>query len=198
MAIAPELDNMLLFILLVFPGLISMHIYRLFMPAHEIDWKTAMIEALFYGTINFGLCLPIIIPIHRNQFSNNHFLIYILLLVSVIVVIPMFWPICLAWLYKCKWLMRKLQLPYPTAWDYYFDHRRPCFVLVHLKNSKMIGGFYGNNSYSTSFPRHGDIYLEKVIKINEQGNFEKIVEDSDGLLISQNAYDYIELFEYKN
>lgn len=94
--------------------------------------------------------------------------------------------------------MKKLQLPFPTAWDYYFDARKTCFVLIHLKNGKMIGGFYGNKSYSTSFPRHGDLYLEKVVQVDKDGKFVKIIEGSEGMLVPQDSYDYIEMFEHKN
>jgi len=194
MNIAPELDKMLLFLLLVFPGLVSMHVYRLLMPAKEIEWKTALIEALFYGTLNFGLCLPIIVPIHRGKFPDNHFGLYILLLVVVLIVTPVLWPVLLRFLLKCKWLMAKLQLPYPTAWDYFFDTRKPYHILVHLKNGHLIGGYYGTNSYATSFPREGDLYLEKVIRVDSQGKFIEEIKDSEGTLINRDAYDYIELF----
>ena len=57
-----------------------------------------------------------------------------------------------------------MQLPFPTAWDYYFDKRNPSWVLVHLKDGTLIGGLFGDDSYATSFPTDGDIYLEKVAK----------------------------------
>lgn len=195
MKIAPDIDSMSLFILLVFPGLISMRLYRLIIPQKEMDWKTALIEALFYGTINFGICLPMIIPLQRSQFSHNYPVLYGLLLAIIILIPPSIGPFIILFLYKCKWIKDKIQLPYPTAWDYYFKNRKPCFILVHLKNGHKIGGFYGNKSYATSFPQHGDLYLEKVIRVNENGNFIEIIEDSEGTIISNDAYVYIELFK---
>lgn len=194
MKVAPEIDSMILFVLLVLPGLVSMHVYRWVMPARDIDWKTALVEALFYGTLNFGICLPIIIPIHRNNFPNAHLGWYITLMISVLIVIPFIWPCLLRFAFRWKWLMKKLQLPYPTAWDYFFGKRRCCFVLIHLKNGKMIGGYYGGESYSTSFPRHGDLYLERVCKVDADGCFKSIVDRTDGMLIPSDAYTYVEMF----
>jgi hypothetical protein len=52
MKIAPNFDQFILFILLIFPGFISMHIYRLLMPAKDIDWKNSIFEALFYDLVD--------------------------------------------------------------------------------------------------------------------------------------------------
>lgn len=198
MEIAPNIDKMLLFILLVFPGLISMHIYRLLMPAKDIDWKNAIIEALFYSSINFGLCLPILIPINRDNFVENHPVWYTILFLMIILVLPIIWPWLWTLILKNKKIMKGLQLPYPTAWDYFFDQRKPVFILIHRKNGKKIGGYFGENSYATSFPREGDIYLEKVVKVDESGKFLEIVKDSKGLLIKKEEYELIEIFEDPN
>lgn len=195
MKIAPDLDGLLLFFLLIFPGLVSMHVYRWFFPAKDIDWKTALIEALFYGVLNFGLSLPILIPIHRNNFYIDHVTLYVISMMVVIVVLPVAWPILLYFISKQKNWMQYIQLPFPTSWDYYFGKRRKCFVLVHLKNGKKIAGYFGSSSYATSFPRQGDLYLEKVIKVDKNGKFIGVISRSDGMIITSDVYDYIEIFK---
>ena len=195
MEIAPKLDNYLLFILLVFPGLLSMHIYRLIMPAKDIDWKHALTEALFYSSINFGLALPVLLPFHQEGFYNNHPVIYIFGMMIVLLITPIVWPYAWSKLIRSKKLMSRLQLPYPSAWDYFFDQRRTAFLLIHLKNGKKIGGYYGPASFATSFPREGDVFLEASVKVDDEGHFLSAVDNSIGLLIKKEQYDFIEFFQ---
>ena len=185
---------MMLFVLLVFPGLVSMHVYRILMPARDIDWKNAVIEALFYSTLNFGLFLPLLILIHRDAFDTNHPMIYIAGMLLVVLVGPIFWPYIWCKLIRSKKLVNKFQLPYPTAWDYFFDKREPAFVLVHLKKGKKIGGYYGPNSYATSYPRDGDIFLESVIKVDDDGKFLYIIDDTKGMFVRKDDYQLVEFF----
>ncbi|MCB4792749.1 MAG: DUF6338 family protein [Elusimicrobia bacterium] len=198
MEIAPNINNMMLFVLLVFPGLISMHIYRLFMPAKDIDWKNSVVEALFYSSINFGLCLPILIPINRGTFINLYPVWYSILFISTIIIFPILWPFLWVQIMKNKIFAKYLQLPYPTAWDYFFQKRIPVFVLIHRKNGKKIGGYFGTDSYATSYPKEGDIYIEKVVKVDETGKFKGIITSSKGLLVKNNDYELIEFFEDPN
>src|SRR3982751_3205973 len=48
------------FVLAVFPGLISTTVYRLIMPARAVEWGTAVVQGLFYSTVNFVLGLPLL------------------------------------------------------------------------------------------------------------------------------------------
>ena len=93
--------------------------------------------------------------------------------------------------------MAKLQLPFPTAWDFFFDQRKDTFVLIHLQNGNKIGGYYGENSYATSYTHEGDIFIEKAIKVDQNGVFLKVVEDSCGILIRKDEYNLIEFFNTK-
>ena len=90
--------------------------------------------------------------------------------------------------------MKNLQIPYPTAWDYFFDKRELTFLLIHLLDGKMIGGYYGPNSYAGDFPNDGDIYLEAVYSVDDDGKFCDPVENTKGLLIRRDQYSYIEFF----
>ena len=88
----------------------------------------------------------------------------------------------------------KIQLPYPTAWDYFFGRRERVFVLVQLKNGSKIGGYYGFQSYAASFPTEGEIYLEAVSRVDEDGKFKEPVNRSRGVIIRKDQYDLIEFF----
>ena len=55
-----SLSNAGLFLLIVFPGLISARVYRLVMPARDLKWADSVLEGLFYSAINFVLGLPLL------------------------------------------------------------------------------------------------------------------------------------------
>lgn len=190
-----NIDSIKIFILFVFPGLISMHVYRLYMPASSINWSTAILEGLFYSSVNFGLLFPLIIYIHYNGFSAKHPIWYGIIGMFILFIAPIIWPTIYRKIIKNKKLMNGLQLPYPSSWDYFFDLRIPVFVLIHLNNGEMIGGYFGENSYATSFPNDGDIYIETVYAVNADGSFGDPIDLSRGLLIRKAQYTHIELFD---
>ena len=189
-----DIDTLPLFILFVLPGLVSMRIYRLLIPCRQLDWGNACLEGLFYSAVNFALFLPLIVTIHHDSFPSKHPVWYGLLALLILLVGPIIWPIVYVKLVRSKKLMRGLQLPYPTAWDYFFDKRRSIFVLIHLKTGRMIGGYYGPASYATAYPDEGDIYLQAVYRVNDEGRFGEPIESTNGLLISKDQYSYIEFF----
>lgn len=188
-------DKLLLLIVLVFPGLVSMHVYRLIMPARAIDWSSAILEGIFYSILNFALTLPILVGITWNGFPFRHQYWFAGGLLSILLVFPIIWPWAWTCLIRNKKLMKGLQLPHPTAWDWFFDSRRPVFVLIHLKNGRKIGGYYGKGSFASSYPLDGDLYLRAVYSLDDNDRFTGAIEHTRGLLIRKDEYSYIELFD---
>lgn len=189
-----ESDSIQIFILLVVPGLISMHVWRLLIATPQVEWASAALEAAFYGALNFALTLPLIILIHQDGFPQRHPYIYAGLGLVVLFVAPIVWPLLLKLLLNTP-VMRGLQLPYPTAWDFFFEQRLPVFVLITLQNGRMIGGLFGPESYAASYPRDGDIYLECMYHVNSNGVFGQPVAGSRGVLVRKEEYSHIELLE---
>ena len=189
-----DISTVNLFIVLILPGLISMQVYRMMMPSRALDWGTAALEGLFYGILNLILSLPILLPLHHYNVQATHPKIYLALLGTVLLILPAIWPAILIWLHKTKRFTKWLQMPHPTAWDYFFDQRPEVFVLIHLKTGEMVGGYYGANSYASAFPHEGDIYVELVYKVNEHGQFGPVMKDSRGLLVRHDEYTHVELF----
>lgn len=85
--------------------------------------------------------------------------------------------------------------PYPTAWDYYFRKRQPCFVIARLKDGKALAGYWGRDSYATSFPNDGELYLQAVYRLNSDGTFGEPIADTRGALIRRDSYVVLEFFE---
>ena len=79
------------FMLVLFPGLISIHIYRLIMPSRSFDWGNGLLQALFYSTINFVLGLPILFAFVFGYDPLEHPVRYCLAALLVLLVTPLVW-----------------------------------------------------------------------------------------------------------
>jgi hypothetical protein len=183
-----------LFLLAVFPGLVSTTIYRLIMPARALDWGNALLQGMFYSAVNFVLGLPLLYLLVVGHDPLGHPVRYFAAAVLLLLVTPILWPLVLVSIFKSKRLATRIQIPYPTAWDFFFDQREPGFALIHLNNGKLLGGYWGGNSYAGSFPNDGDIYLEAVYSVDDAGLFGEVIPNSRGVLLRKEQYSYIELF----
>lgn len=189
-----KFETIQLFVLFVVPGLISMHVYRLLMPARAMDRAQAILQGLFYSSLNFVLLLPLLVLVHQPGYADRSPVVYWSVVLGALLVMPVLCPLLLRAAFKWKWLSRRIQLPYPTAWDFCFDLREPAFVLVHLSDGSLIGGYWGPNSYAGAFPNDGDIYLEAIYRVDEEGRFGDAIPHTRGLLLRKDQYSYIELF----
>ncbi len=187
-------EKLVLFVVFVFPGLVSMHIYRLIMPARGIKSSAAFLEASFYSIINFVIFLPVLAPQWYSGFAVRPGWRVYAEAALVLIVGPVLWPVLFVVTIRSRRLMRHLQLPYPTAWDAFFDRRSPCFLLVHLRDGGVIGGYFGYNSFAGAFPHEGDLYMEAAYQVDENGHFADAIEDTQGVLLRRDDYTYIELF----
>lgn len=149
---------------------------------------------MFYSGVNFVLSLPILYWLVFGHDPVQHAGRYIIAALLVLFVTPIAWPIALVAIFKSKWLAKRIQIPYPTAWDAFFDPRKPAFLLIHLTNGSLLGGYWGGNSYAGSYPNDGDIYLEAVYRVDAAGTFGDPVRNTLGVLLRKDQYTYIEVF----
>ncbi|HEX8670852.1 MAG TPA: DUF6338 family protein, partial [Longimicrobium sp.] len=152
-AITPA--SLVLFALFVLPGLISMAVYRLRMPARLNDWGSALIQGLFYSSLNYVLLLPFIILVHRDGYPAIHPLRYWGSVLAMVFVAPAIWPNLLVWVYKRPQIADRIQVPYPTTWDYIFRDRQAEFVLLRLADGRFVGGYWGAGSHAGAHPNDG-------------------------------------------
>jgi len=164
------------------------------MPARALEWGNAILQGLFYSTVNFVLCLPFLYVLILGHDPLRDPFRYSVAAILAFFVLPVVWPLVLVRIFKSKWVAQRVQIPYPTAWDFFFDQRDPAFLLVHLSNGSLIGGYWGGNSYAGSFPNDGDVFLEAVYELDEQGKFGAPIPDTRGVLLRKEQYSYIEFF----
>lgn len=186
--------TLVLFALFVLPGLISMAVYRLRMPARLPDWGSAIVQGLFYGALNYVLLLPLILLIHQDGYAQLHTWRYWGAVLVMVFVAPAVWPLVLVWAYRAPWAARWIKVPYPSVWDYTFRRREAQFVLLRLTNGRFIGGLWGPDSYAGGHPHEGDIFHSRAYRVSETGEFQGPVPGSAGVHVRGDAYTSVEFF----
>jgi hypothetical protein len=188
-----DVPTLALFALFVLPGLISMAIYRLRMPARQVEWAESLVQGLFYSSINYVLLLPLILFISQPGYSVAHPWTYWALVLFSVVVAPVVWPSLLVMAFRWRRVSRLLKVPFPTVWDSLFDQQKePLFMLIHLTDGRRIGGYWGPGSYAGSYPHDGDLYVSAVYEMDDSGRLTRPVADTAGLHIRKEQYSFVE------
>jgi hypothetical protein len=93
-----------------------------------------------------------------------------------------------------RWFSNRLWYdPTPTAWDKAFQDRSPCFVRILTAQERWIAGYYGPNSYSSSFPEKHQLYLEYCYQVDEDGRIGEAIPDSEGVIVACDSAISVEL-----
>ena len=169
-----------------------MHMYRLLRPAREIVWSEAVLQGFFYSGVNFAFLFPLFYLLVSVE-NIGWFGLWLTILV-VLFIGPVAWPYLLTLLFTSDFVANHLKIPYPSTWEYFFDQDKYFFLLIHLNDGGQIGGVWGDDSYSGSYPHEGDLYLQAVYEIKEDGTFGEPLPYTEGLLIKSGEYSHIEVF----
>jgi hypothetical protein len=97
----------------------------------------------------------------------------------------------LGWMESRGRILRRAE----TAWDEFFLRRQPCWLIVHLKDGRRLGGFYGDKSFASLFPNSGHLYVQELWKLSPEGEFDSKIDRSQGILLRPDDYQIIEVFK---
>lgn len=61
--------------------------------------------------------------------------------------------------------------PTPRALDFAFRGRGPCYVRVLTTTNTWLGGYFGSDSFISSYPEPREIFLESAYRMNTDGTF---------------------------
>ncbi len=84
---------------------------------------------------------------------------------------------------KYGWTLRLTYDPTPRAWDYAFREIEPTYVRVLTPDGVWLGGWYGPNSFVSSYPEPREIYIEVAHQMNADGSFGAEQPGSGGLYV---------------
>ena len=176
------------FVLFALPGFVSLQIWSLIVPTNDKPLKDSLPEALGFGVLNAMIGGPLVVVLAPKE----PWAFYGLLVVTL-VALPAAWP------FVGKWCLGKLAEhnlilnQNRNGWDAVFQRREPLFVIVHLKDGRLIGGFFGDESYAALHPASGHLYLQQLWHLNARGQFREPIPESRGLILRPDDYHFIEL-----
>lgn len=176
------------FVLFALPGFISLQVWSLVVPTNDRPLKETIPEALGFGVLNAVVGAPLLLALA----PTNTWSLYGLL-VATLVILPALWPFILKWvlerLESADIILRRAH----NGWDAAFLKREPLFVIVHLKDGRRIGGYYGGRSFAGLHPASGHLYLEMLWTLDEAGRFVEPIPDSRGIVLRPDDYQFVEL-----
>lgn len=187
------IESLPLYLVLIVPGFVAIKVYYQFVPGERPNFNNAVLEVITYSMINLGIMSWLVVLLNRPPFPDKHLNWYLVGHFVVLFVSPAILAVGLAKLQQTKIFARWVLAPTPTAWDAVFEDRSALWVICHLKNGSAIGGFYGNGSYASAFPRDQDIYISEVWKLDNYV-FKERVTQTAGMLIRRSDCEWIEFF----
>jgi len=176
------------FILFVLPGFISLKVWTQIVPSPERPLKDVIGEVIAFGILNSAIVAPLLLFWRPSETQT----LYISLVVGL-VILPAVWPFLLAGTVRILQRWNIILIPERGASDYVFSLGEPFFIIVHLKDGRRIGGYYGDNSFAGLFPDSGHLYLEEVWNLDHTGTFIDAVPDTKGIVLKPDDYAFLEL-----
>ena len=189
-----ESNKIILFIVFFVPGFISMKVYHLLIACEKTNFSEAISEAIGFSSINFALLSWLIILVNKNNFYNTHFYIYMTSWIFILFIGPILWTIIYVYIAKSKKIRKYIMSPIKNPWDYFFEQKKSCWIIVNLKNGEKIGGVYSDNSFSSAYPHKEQIYLEELWEIDSDGNFLKQKNRTTGIIVLGDDIKSIEFY----
>tara|TARA_Y100001947_G_scaffold102715_1_gene87834 strand:+ start:253 stop:963 length:711 start_codon:yes stop_codon:yes gene_type:complete len=187
------LSQVLVGLVFIVPGLVALGVNSLFRPSKSTDWKQDFTTVFLVSVINYVLVGFLVEQLIETEKFPDSFEGRIRLgLYAVVspVALYFFYNLATNFLGHFGFALKSPK----TAWDYFFLKREAVFVVVHLKDGRRIGGWYGKKSFASLYPIQGHIYLEEVWTLNDDGGFIDKVPNTYGILIDPAVYELVEFF----
>lgn len=187
-------SGLLLFVLFFVPGFVSIKVHDLLIASEKRDFSKSFLEAIAFSAINFALLSWLIFPLLYYKIYESNPLIFSVLVFFTILIFPMLWTWIYTKMISSSWLTKHIVHPIKRPWDWFFNKRESCWVIITLKDGRKIGGVFSNKSYASSFPLPEQIYLEVIWNLDQDGRFVSPVERSKGVIILNDGISTVEFF----
>jgi hypothetical protein len=180
---------------LFLPGFVSLKVDRLIQPASPTAVGEMIIEAFAYSLINAGLLSWAVLRASIELSKTTPDYVRVALYAAFVCVVgPTIWPILFRvlqrWAAGKGWVLGQDRF----AFDFAFRGPRSRWVIVHLNDGRLVGGYFGLKSYATVEPESGHIYLEELWRLDSAGRFVSVVPGSRGAIFRPTDYVWVEMF----
>ncbi len=194
------LNQIVVFLAFIIPGFVLARVKRMAYPTMEVATADTMLDSLALSCVIHALAAPVWYLTYIRGWYLTHPAVFALLALGILLLLP-----GLLGLVYIKGSSTKvgraarefLGLPHPdpTAWDYLFRKQRAYWIWLTFKSGKMMAGLFGPNSFASSFPQKRDLYVEKLLRLDEAGRVVELIEGSAGALVMMNDLERVEFFE---
>jgi hypothetical protein len=197
-AAVPELkpEQLLLVAGFILPGAISMYVYGLKIPQRDFQLKDRIAEAVCFSLLNFVLVWLPVESVLETGTARQHPVASWVALTAGFVIAPLMWPLVLVRVLQEAEGRGWIAVRAKTAWDHFFGRQRTeCWVQIELTDGRVVGGRYGADSFASSWPDPGHLYVQEVWRVDDEGYFVDPVPGNPGLLLRPTDYKLVRVFE---
>lgn len=180
---------------LFLPGFVSLRLDRLIHPGREASTADSIIDILGYSLLNAGVFSWAILMVAADLRSAEPDYLRLVLPLGVLVCVvgPSAWPVLFRLLQRAAARRGWIMSPHRTAWDDFFSRKQPCWIVLHLADGSLVGGYFGDLSIASVGTEAGHIYLEEVWQLDATGAFQHPVPESKGALFRPSDYLWLEI-----
>jgi len=180
---------------LFLPGFVSLKVDRLIQPGSPAVVGEMVIDAFAYSLINAGLLSWAVFLASQELTESTPDYVHAAGYAALVCVIgPAIWPIIFRiiqrWAASKGWVLGQDRF----AFDFAFRGPRTRWVIVHLSDGRLVGGYFGLKSYATVEPQSGHIYLEELWRLDDEGRFVSAIPGSRGAVFRPTDYVWMEMF----
>lgn len=193
-----SIEKLAFFLFAVLPGFIAIQVYAMKCPGAKRDWANSLMEAVTYSLVNLTIWGWWVVPLVKTPFTEVAWVDLAAAVICVCFGSPILLALGWYWL-RTTYLHRRLRLDHPTprGWDHFVKSNHEYWVLFHLKNGKLLGGYFGGDSYAATFPQEPEMYVEEIWRVNERGQFVEMVEGTLGGVIRLSECERVEFLKAK-
>ena len=176
-----EINKYFAYASLLMPGVIMITLRRWVTPINTHFFSQEILRFIGYGFFNLAMFLIILKLIHFNLNFEEVFNICniqknLLIFLLYTFILPVILGLILCFFDKKRVVNRlfkkffgiDIETHIATVWEEKFSLGIGNYVNITLKNNEIIKGYFGTNSLVSSYMEKKDMYLERVISINNK------------------------------
>jgi amino acid transporter len=186
-------------LLFLIPGLITTWVMERLVGRATPTGTERLLRAVAWSVLVYVVSSPWLLPLLRRIVRREEVsAVGLVASVSAAVFItPTIVGLAVVWLRRrefLRFLLRRLTpVPSaPTAWDFLFVQPRTDFIRLRLKDGTLVGGWFGEGSFASSYPQPQDLYVEEAWRLDSEGSFVEPVANTHGILIRQDTVSVVE------
>ncbi|MEA2409072.1 MAG: hypothetical protein QOE69_3191 [Thermoleophilaceae bacterium] len=82
----------------------------------------------------------------------------------------------------------------PSGWDHFFGQNSPALVRATLTDGRVVGGYFGDESFAGYSDHHEDLFLERRWELDKDAWFVRPAEQSIGVWVPSSSIVSFELY----